>query len=360
MIVSPLWRRTAALLALLSFISWTDRGATQTSRGFDLSWNSTPNCPGRMEFLKRVDAMLPNDTHAARDLSVRVTVTDSMGKYQLRLALNDGEREEERSYEGGTCEEVTGAAAVAVALMMQPPGLNTSGRAPTQGAGPSKASTDAGGQEGGVGRQGASAAGASPERRRVRTAGAVSSGSRSRVSLSGGHAQPPVFVLALPAASATFLLFPQASWGLRAGIGAEYFRWRFVLYAAWHPSVRVASDTFIDSAARVARVRAAFSGCRWWGSQRWEWAPCVGVSLQHLRVRGEGAQVLSRRATANWLAAGPGVAGRLHLTSMVALFAGIDVHLQTSRPRLSIEGQGLLQQVGLLDLTTQVAAEWFF
>lgn len=87
----------------------------------DLRWDAPPSCPDREALLRRIDATLGDVALPERPpLTVRgqLRVVEPEG-YALRLELDDGHASV-RELEGPSCEELTEAAALVIAITMDP------------------------------------------------------------------------------------------------------------------------------------------------------------------------------------------------------------------------------------------------
>ena len=98
--------------------------------------------------------------------------------------------------------------------------------------------------------------------------------------------------------------------------------------------------------------------CRTVVRSRIELAPCVALSLEHLSARGYGPQIAPSSESALWIAAGGGGQARLPLAPWLTLVAGLDVQIQTSRPVITIDGVGSIEQLGPVAGTVLVGSEW--
>jgi hypothetical protein len=97
-----------------------------------LEWHSPPNCPRAAAVLDRVKSLLaaspsPNSVEALRARG-RVIQSES-GSWQLSLETLQGERRFHRSVSANSCDEVTEAGALIVALTVDPDLTATSTRA---------------------------------------------------------------------------------------------------------------------------------------------------------------------------------------------------------------------------------------
>jgi hypothetical protein len=106
----------AALTLVASRASAQDRGE------FTLDFTAPPGCPTRNDVRARAEALLggPIEQRLTHTLVVRGTVSDAGGQAELRLHTVDNGIPGERVLSGATCEEVASAAALIIALAIDP------------------------------------------------------------------------------------------------------------------------------------------------------------------------------------------------------------------------------------------------
>ncbi len=358
----------AISLLLAGLVPWVHTVAQAQSAprtDFELSWTAPSSCPDKAIVRAQVAELAPSPASRDRPLRVEGSVRSGADGFELDLVLRDGRFEGHRRFESESCTEVVGAAAVTIALLLS---SGTTGVGPGAtgdrrgGAGPPD--TDVGSQAGGD---------PPPKPSEVDATRAGESGAPgARPAPGPGTAQAPArardadtnrryrLVLAAPTLSFGVGLLPDASIGLGGGAGIEFDSWRVLVSGAWDldSSVRLASAA--TQGADISRGVLRLAACHWFGSSRWQLAPCTTLGLTYLVAHGVGAGVAEEKADAAWLAVGPGVVAGLRLTDWLRLAASAALELQTSRPVLVIEGLGEVEQIGALELATRVGAEWIF
>lgn len=338
------------LFASLMFINGAAHAQVEARPDFELNWTVPSSCPNDAAVRAQVAKLVPSP--AARDQPLRVdgVVHHEPGAFVLDVVLRDGEFEGRRRFESESCAEVVGAAAVTIALLL------SSGAADA-----SEDPRDAGVADG-VADQGSQSDAATPtklaEARRSPRA-------QQQPARSGAQAPPPAdggwrLVLAAPSLSLGFGLLPDVSVGLGGGLGVEVESWRLLASGVWNFDAGVRLAGASDQGADIGRGTLRLAACHWFGSGRWQLAPCVTLALTYLVAHGVGSGVVTEEANSSWLAAGPGLVAGLGLTERVRPTAIVGLELQTARPVLVIEGLGEVEQIGALELFTLVGAEWIF
>jgi predicted phosphodiesterase len=92
-------------------------------------------------------------------------------------------------------------------------------------------------------------------------------------------------------------------------------------------SVTITVQAWIDDgfkSADVQRFAAGLRGCHSFLWPRFQIAPCLALSAEHMSARGNGPHIAESEARTTWLAVGFGVQARLPLTRWLNLLAGVD------------------------------------
>ena len=167
-------------------------------------------------------------------------------------------------------------------------------------------------------------------------------------------------ILQLPLASLEFGPLPQTSWGLALATGLELDHWRIL--AEGHAWLRqeLEATSAAEYGARLDRIAAGVRICHDFQVGGLAVSPCVNASMQHLWARGTGPYVAARTAQATWIAAGLGAQARLRLTGAFGLVGGVDAQIETARPRISVDGLGPVGQLGAVAVRIALGTEWIF
>jgi len=309
----------------------------------ELAWHVPPSCPSETAVRRQVDALVATaeaPSTSAQPLVAEATVTETDGEFRLDLLLRDGELMGRRTFTGTTCAEVTGAAAVAIALLLRPQPTPEAEEEREGGAAEESPAVESG-----------AAKDATPVEPPSTTPSTEESPARARRLR---------LVLSAPTLEVGLGLLSVPSVGLGAGIGLELRRWRLGLLGLWHPEVELAVPGSQAAVARARRVTVRSTGCRWFATTQLEFAPCAILALEHLSAEASGDDLTSSPASAAWLALGVSALLRLRLAPSVTLVGQTGLSVQTSRPILVVDGLGRVEQIGPLELTLGVGAEWIF
>jgi hypothetical protein len=362
-----------------------------------LRWQAPSACPQQAEVRERIRALTGSARPAGASLLAEglITQTDS-ARFHLKLVTRSGGLVGERHLDASSCENLTGVAAVSVALLMRSAeplsegdlaGKSANGSTPIAGAAPGTAAATSGSGPAGTattssnGQAGATAAtttvtqpttptGGDGPRKRPRSASKSVSEDPDESELPPSEIiERPIRVPSVrkarvlaevPLAVMSFGPLPKPSWGLAFAGGVSFENWRLLLGGTAWLRQHVASEQSPDFGADIDRLTGTFRGCRTLSDAKFEVAPCLTLSVEHITARGTGAGVTARSQQATWLAVGAGAQGRLHLTGYLALLVGVDAQIETARPVISIDGAGTVNQFGYGALTATVGPEWIF
>jgi hypothetical protein len=338
------------LLALVGAVP-----ARAQSEPIALVWNAPADCASARDVLARVRKLTKSARLPERQLSAEASVTaGERGQFHLKLVLRAGGLVGERNIDGRSCDDLAGASAVVLALLLSSAeplsGQDLDGgEAPLDAAAAAQA-VGASADHDAAARSAASTP-ASAETKTARAPDpAESDEPRAQRRWHG--------LLQLPLAALGVGPVPRYSLGLSLGAGARFERWSFLAEGSFWLAQRLTSPDQPDSEANLQRIEAAIRSCRAFLFGQFELAPCARVAVQHLWARGTGAHVAPQTATATWLALGLGVQARYHIVQWFSIFGGVDAHVQTARPRVSIDGVGELGQLWPAALTITLGTEW--
>jgi hypothetical protein len=326
--------------------------ATQSQ--LDLSWEAPAGCPQLRAVRERIRAIAGPPTQRESHLQGVGRITRDDGRFHLRLVVRDGANTGERNIASASCEDLTGAAAVAIGLLIR---SDTPVNDESLGRGEASQSPNDGAPISGPGSK-TSGPGSSTSP----TAGAAGAEQPSddlapRESSTSRHWRAllwaPMFVTDLGP-------LPSPSFGLALGVGIKYDDWRLLLVGKRWLHQSVGGRDLPAFSASVGRQSLDLSACRAARFGRFELGPCVGAGVEQVAARGAGAGVAPLEPSAAWLAASASALGTLRILKALALVAAVGGRIETSRPRISIDGLGELRQFSPFALSTAVGAEWSF
>jgi hypothetical protein len=311
-----------------------------------LSWDAPADCPSAASVQARVATLAGTAKALGSPLQAAATITrDAQRQFHLRLVVRRAELTEERVLQARSCDDLAGAAAVSLALLLEAPstplpdaGADTERRASAAPA-EARAATTPTESNAADGRPGTAAAESSP------------SGSE--------NAEPNSlrWLVQGPRLAWAFGPLPAPSMGFALATGLSVEPWQILLGGSYW--LRHTPDgARPGTGARVDRVQASVHVCHALLRGRFALAPCVSASLEHLRARGTGTYVRAVTVGATWVAAGVGLQARVGLTPWLKLLGSADLKLHAARPRIVIEGGGAVAELGWLAAELSLGGEW--
>ena len=330
--------RVVPVLLGLSAVLCPLRAMGQTEAPLELKWSAPESCPGPKTVLDRVHQIAGSSKPAGGPLRAEATITELADhRFHLLLAIQYGELAAERNIDGKSCKDLAGAAALALALLLssgEP--LSAQDLAGPASADPAVPKNPQAPPSPPPEPPAAPSPEEPRERRRhtllVAPLGALSIGPRQRTSR-----------------------------GLGLAAGQSFDSWWFLVGGELWASQRATITNLGDAyAVDLHRFTVNVRGCRSLWKARFQIAPCVLMSVQHLSARGSGPNLVPQTDTATWLSAGVGVEARVLLTPWLGLVAGIDGEVQFSRPEIALQGVGFVERFGPAAATITVGSEWIF
>jgi hypothetical protein len=315
----------------------------QPSEPVQLEWNAPAECPRLEDVQARIRELAGARRSSIRPTAVATVTRNVDGQFQLSLVVRTDDGTGTRKIEGKSCEALAGATAVALVLLLQ--------------SSEAKDEVDpdqppAGGDERAPNRSGVddAAKGVEPPPPHP----------EPKPAPQADHPRP--VLVRLPAGTIGWGPVPGLSAGITAAVGLQLERWRFLaggtFWLAQHATKSVASQEY---GGDIHRVTGQLHVCRaGMVGGALELAPCAGLYAHHLWARGTGAHIATRTATATWLAVALGAQARLHATPWLAVVVGVSGEVETSRPRLSLEDVGRVEQLLPVAATMTVGTEWMF
>ncbi|HEX2873850.1 MAG TPA: hypothetical protein VHP33_21490 [Polyangiaceae bacterium] len=335
------WRSGASLLGFA--LALLPRSAAAQTPPIELTWQAPPDCPSKEAVLSRARSLLGTKATKVDKVRAEGTIRKRDERYELTLLINENGQIGERRVWARQCEELSGAAAISLVLLLTSGHDNTASSSDVTGTGgyagtPSTPST----------------APQSDPTPPATTPAPPSDAPRP----SDGHRSWHLL------ASAPLLAFgvgplPKPSLGLGAGIGLQGRAWSVRLVGQWYTSQTLPAPVQ-PYGADVKRIAAGLWGC--WDLQRsgWSFSPCLRGTLTHLSATGYGPYLLPATQTQTWFGVGVGAIGRLQAMENLALTVGAGVQVELSRPVILVKTLGTVQQLAPLSAIVQLGPEWIF
>ncbi|WP_437643382.1 hypothetical protein [Sorangium sp. So ce362] len=354
--------RGALALAALAAVAGDARADTAASaRGVELDWIAPGECADRGRVLAEIAQRLgrPSEENGEPTLKARAVVSrNERGPWDLRLTMTLGETTRSRELHSETCAELADAAALIIALAIDPDAANRGipKAAPDTDAGPGAISgADPG-------------AGAAPE---------VDAAPDAPTAAEAPPAAPPPAGASAPAAPAQRAARPSRPLELRGTLRASG-----VLDTSALPAV--APGASISAGVLIGAVRAEVSGT-YFGAQQalvarttmggdvhlatgglrlcyatryhaFELGPCAGIEVGVMGAASFGAASPgSNRAL--WIAPHPGAIATFALSDRIRIPLAIDVPFPVTRDRFVLVGIGAVHRSAAATLRASLGVE---
>jgi hypothetical protein len=326
----------------LLVLGWTSVVAAQPTPRFELSWDAPPGCPTAENVQTRVDALLAGGARAGSVADVRASgqVERVDNGFRLLLTMGVGSTPSSRVIEARTCDELAGAAAIALALLAR----STSEEASSPSAGDAAPATSTPGSQ-------------------VEPPPAAADPTTSK---KAPPAEPEVsprqlrLVIDAPIGLAGWGSLPSAGLGLGAAVGIRWKALRATVKAElWQPQITEQSGF----SSRFTRQSGRLEGCLVHAAHDLELGPCLGVAAQRLVAEGIGSEVfLAQSRTTMWVSGAGGLFASLPTPGFkyLRLFGAASVLVSPSRPRFVIDQLGLVHEPALAAPQVDLGCEWIF
>jgi hypothetical protein len=349
----PFLRRSLSAGALVACASMLASSRARAEDTLELVWEAPEECPNGEAVSNQVRS-LAGESLRERHLRATGHIERHGARYQLTLTLRRGDEVRERKMESTSCDDLAGAAAVALDLLLRkdPAAATSAG----DGTADNRTTADR------TSKRATSASTVPRTSSDRRTSGAPKPGTSSSPDETDGVSGQRRWnvLLRAPFGTADLGLFSRPTLALGVGLGFRYAEWRVMAEGRIFKHSALWSAILPNVGARVDRVAAEVDGCREWRAGRLVFGPCLNLGLSFIDARGRGTHVAPASQHAFVFALGAGAEGRVFLTSWADLFAAATIAAETSRPKLSITEFGEIVQLGPVDFSLALGAEWIF
>lgn len=339
----------------------------------ELRWEAPPECPNVQTVRERIRELAATSPDKLT-LRAEGRIERVDARYRLVLTLRDGSDVRQRTIESASCDDLAGAAAVSLGLLLR---AVEEQRKDGGSAGSASGSVD--GTQQGAGEQGGTAsdgskpkdsAGADP------TSSPASDGSQSGATAKPEptkDAVPPedpaandapkrhwAVLFRAPLAVVNWGPLPKPSLGVGVGLGLRYYEWHLLLTGRTHWPQTVWSSLSPNTGARVERAALEFSACRQWRAGMFAWAPCAALAVERVTASGLGVGVEQAMSSSLLPVLAAQTSGYLYFTDWMALTGTASLAASNSRPRIVIDDLGEVRQLGALRGGLGLGLEWIF
>ena len=337
-IIKASWSLAGALV-----VSWPSAVAAQPTARLALDWHGPPGCPTSENVQARVDALLGGDASASSVADVRASgqVERVSNGFRLLLSMGVGTPSSSRVIEARTCDELAGAAAIAIALLAR----STLGGVSAPPAGENTPVSAADG----------SPNSAPPDPHPNRETPNEKNTPPAETRLGGTR-----LLIDAPIAAVGWGSLPATGLGLAAAVG---LRWNALRVAArgdlWQPQTYQVSGLGTRFKLQSARAEA----CLVQSVYGVELGPCVGAAVQRLVGAGVASEVFSAKSrTAVWVSGAAGLFASVPTPGFAHLrfFGEASVLVSPVRPRFVIDQLGPVHEPALAAPRLDLGCEWIF
>lgn len=354
-----------ALGIALAALTANQVGLGQNPSVLELHWDAPSQCPQSDVLQERIRALVGSTEVRPEQLRAEGRITRIEDKYHLVMLVRSGSAVGIRELDSDSCDHLTGAAAVALGLLVRrarsaatplssevlgaPPqetGEPSADRPPTDEShnALSPSNVDAGPQPG-------------PQNNATRAPPAVAH--QPPTSNAAGSTRKLKGLLRAPSVEIGLGSLPGLSAGYAIGAGVSYEAWQAVLTGVLWPQ-RTVHSQWPGFGVEVTRYSLALDGCRAWRSGRLEWAPCVHTGLVKIVASGTGPGILPVKSNTSVWSAGASFETKLRFAPWVALLLAVTGELQTTRPRLVTKEIGEIYRFPIVGLKFGLGSEWLF
>lgn len=338
-----------SLIGLL-VVGWPLTLAAQPTARFALSWNGPPGCPTAEDVQARVDALLGGGASAGRVADVRASgqVERVENGFRLLLSMGIGSTPSSRVIQARTCDELAGAAAIAIALLARSTIESSSAPSASDATAPSSPANEPPSAQ--------PAPTPSPSEETPSNAKeAPVEPATTESSTAGLH-----LLVDAPFGAVGWGSLPAAGLGLGAGLGIRWKALRATVSGElWKPQTSEASGLATRFTLQSGRAEA----CLIQTLHGLELGPCVGAALQVLSGEGIRSPVFSAKSRRTmWISGAGGLFVSLPMPSFAHLrfFGEASVLVSPRRPRFIIDQLGLVHEPALGAPQLDLGCEWIF
>ena len=325
----------------------------------DIRWEAPPGCPQESDVRDRIEKLLGSSRHDSH-LRAEGTITRMDKRFRLNLVVRAGDLVGTRSIESNSCEDLAGAAAVELGLLIHsaevagkpnPTGTQPPTFPPVSGSGPSGSRSDGTG-----GHPPLETSAANPAQRASNDVEVESEAKEPPPAVESQRSwralvQAPLLALGVGP-------LPRTTTGGGLALGIEHAKWQWQLKAISWQRQSVPAPDFPGYGADVARIAADLWACRELRSSWLGFSPCLTAGMERVSASGTGKNIASSTQHAIGMTAGAGIQGRLYLASWLSLLAAVGGQVELTRPQISIKGLGSVYQFSPAALTVALGLEW--
>lgn len=331
----------------LLLLAWASPAWAQPTARLSLTWTAPPGCPSRDDVQARINALLGGEASASSVADVRAMgqVERATNGFRLLLGMGVGNTTpSSRVMEGSSCDELAGAAAIAIALLARSTiGSTTAPSAAESTPSPPTPPAD------------------SPESH------AKDPLPRSEHPADDDAPRAPAppadarvhLVLDAPVGVVGWGILPSMGLGLGAAAGIRWKALRVVVGGElWQRQSAELSGFGARFSLQSARAEACLGQALPGGI---ELGPCAGVAVERLSVQGVESSTFSAKTRRPvWVSGMGGIFASVPIPGfhVLRVFSELSVVVSAARPRFVIDPLGTVHEPALAAPRLDFGCEW--
>jgi hypothetical protein len=339
--------RVEGSLILAGLLCASQMAGAQPASRLSLRWNAPVGCPSHDDVQARVDALLGGEANASSvsDVQASGQVQRLAAGFRLELSMTAADRPSSRVIDAANCDELAGAAAIAIALLAR-----SSAAPPDSGDASFESGSSAAGSPAGDGSK--------PPAPQKPVTAPPPPASDSATLAEGAPPRGLHLVLDAPLAAANWGALPGAGLGIGAAAGLRWGALRFVAGGElWKPK----TTELQGYSARFEHLSARAEACLAPATGVFELGACLGIAAE--RLTGEGlasATYAAKSTTSLWFSGTASIVATAPVPGLSALrvLGQAGVRVPTQRPRFLIDQLGVIHETALAEPTLLVGCEW--
>jgi len=363
--------RFGLLSVALSTFATLVAAPARAQTSIELTWDAPSECPQEPAVRARLNALAGKPAQPRRRLQAVGRIERVGKRYRLTLSVRERDAVRERTMNADSCDDLAGAAAVALGLLIRNE-RGVAGENATNGTGAGEGSDASSSDEAAGARNESNTrtneapkppAPASSQKAPSETKNAKRDERENEAApagISSSQERPWRILLRAPLGVLALGRLPKPSGGVAAGVGVSYDDWRVNLTARVLGTQTIPANNAYEAGARVGHRDLELGICRDWREGRTALAPCVSVELERETARGRGPGVTPRRASALSVVLAGGADAHWFLFDWLAVAASVTLGVETARPQLQVTTAGDVKKLGPLELSFGLGPEWIF
>lgn len=297
----------------------------------------------------RIQKILGSGRHDS-PLRAEGTITRIDTRFHLELVVHVGDVVGTRTLAAKSCDDLAGAAAVEIGLLVHSVEVASKPSQPDASAA-TLPSVSGGPETSGSPSYGASGHSSQPttDASHAERTPAGKSEPLTKVESEAKEEPPRVeaprlwhILVQAPSVAVGAGPLPWPSVGFGLALGFEYARWQLQLQGLSWRRQNVPASGFPGYGVDVDRISAGLGICREIRFARFGLSPCLAAGIERVSASGTGSNILPSSRHTIGMSAGAGLQGRLHLASWIRLVLTLSGEVELVRPQLLIQGLGPL------------------